>query len=86
MKGTLLALDQSSTVTGFAVFVGGAYRGHGKVDLHRCQDADQRLRKMEKAIFRLIDQVHPDIVVIEEAVLQRSPATLRMLARLQGGQ
>lgn len=39
---------------------------------------------MEEAVFRLIDRFHPDAVVIEDTVLQRSPATLRMLARLQG--
>lgn len=84
MGDNTLALDQSSTVTGFAVFSDGAYRSHGKIDLRRYRDADERIQEMERSVFRLIDRVRPDAVVIEETVLQRSPATLRMLARLQG--
>ncbi len=84
MGRKLLALDQSSAVTGFAVLEDGAYGTHGKIDLRRNRNPENRMMLMEQYIARCIDRVNPDIVVIEETVLQRSPATLRMLSRLQG--
>lgn len=64
MGDNILALDQSSTVTGFAVFSDGAYRSHGKIDLRRYRDADKRIQEMERSVFRLIDRVRPDAVCI----------------------
>lgn len=39
---------------------------------------------MEQRILQLIEKESPDVVLIEDVVLMRSPAVMKMLARLQG--
>lgn len=84
LSNRILAFDQSSQITGYFVCESESYVSHGKIDLHKDKDTDHRIQTMEASIFDLIDQCRPDTVVIEDTVLQRSPATLRMLAQLQG--
>lgn len=77
----ILSLDQSTLITGWAIFEDNKYASHGKIDLHKeIKDADQRFHHMENEIMHLIKRKHPDVVLIEDVVLQRSPAVMKKLA------
>lgn len=77
----ILSLDQSTLITGWAIFEGNEYASHGKIDLHKeTEDAEKRFQHMENEIIHLIKQKHPDVVLIEDVVLQRSPAVMKKLA------
>lgn len=39
---------------------------------------------MQTMLQKKIEKYKPDVLVIEDVVLQRSPATMKMLAQLQG--
>lgn len=84
MPTKILAFDQSSRISGYFVCCDGKYIAHGKIDLHEYKDTIQRMKEMESRILTTIATYRPDFVVIEETTMQGSPATLRMLAQLQG--
>lgn len=46
--------------------------------------SDRRVENMMMRIFNCIKENNPDYVVIEDVALQKNPATLIMLSRLQG--
>lgn len=48
------------------------------------EDEERRVETMMKKICEAIKKYKPDFVVIEDIALQRNPATLIILARLQG--
>lgn len=70
----LLALDLSTTSTGYAVYVGGKLEHHGFVlpsvpGLHKLKypmAALERIRSLTESITLLITQHNPDEIVIEE--------------------
>lgn len=80
----VLSFDQSTKISGWAIFEDGKYCEHGKIDLHKEKDAQKRFHTMEFAILDLIKEKRPDTVLIEDVVLQRSPAVMKMLSQLQG--
>jgi len=80
----ILSFDQASQITGYFVCKDGEYFAHGMIDLHTDKNAEHRMRVMQSRIFELIDRYMPSAVIVEETILQRSPATLRMLSQLQG--
>lgn len=80
----VLSFDQSTLITGWAIFEDGLYCTHGKIDLHKQKDSQKRFHQMEQEIIHLIEQQKPDAVLIEDVVLQRSPSVMKILARLQG--
>lgn len=79
----ILSFDQSTLSTGWAVFDDGKYRDHGIIDLHRIKP-DVRFDKMCQLICEKIDDARPNLVIIEDVVLMKSPQTMKLLARLQG--
>lgn len=79
----ILSFDQSSQITGWAVFNDGEYCAHGAIDLHRMK-SDVRFDKMCELIRGKIDEVHPDLVIIEDVMLMRSPQAMKLLAQIQG--
>lgn len=81
-----LAFDQATLKTGFAIMEGKAMTGYGVIDLSKSKDDSYiRCRKMVMEIYKIIMEQNPDQVVIEDCALQKNPATLIMLARIQGG-
>lgn len=80
----LLSLDQSSMITGWAVFEDDRYLLHGMIDLHRLKDAATRFERMCDSIRQILEEQKPDRVAIEDVMLMRSPQTTKLLARLQG--
>ena len=80
----ILALDQSTRITGHSLFDDGTYVESGVIDKHKIGDADKRIAEMGLEICRKIKEHKPDIVVIEDIQKQSNTKTVIYLARLQG--
>ena len=80
----VLSFDQSTLITGWAVFDDGTYVKHGMIDLHKEKNSNVRFAKMCSAISEIIEENKPDQVVIEDVMYMRSFQALIVLARLQG--
>lgn len=80
----ILALDQSTRITGHSLFDDGKYVESGVIDKHKIRDADKRIAEMGLEICRKIKEHKPDIVVIEDIQKQSNTKTVIYLARLQG--
>lgn len=78
----LLALDTSTTCTGYAVYLQGVYVSSGLIK-ESDKDANARLDKMIVAIYRTIKDVEPDVIVLENEVIGGSRVTV-MLSKLVG--
>lgn len=69
----ILALDQSSRVTGWAVFADGALQEYGKFDAENAgADIGKRLTYIRKKVTELIDKYNIQKVLIEEIQLQNT--------------
>ena len=84
----LLALDQSTRITGWAVFADGALQEHGKFDAEAAgSDIGKRLTYIRNKIANLIDTHKIDKVAIEEIQLQNTVGnnvvTFKKLAYVQ---
>lgn len=80
----ILSMDQSTRITGFAVFDDGRYIKSGVIDLHKIKDTDERSKQMAVEICKLIGDTNPDVTIIEEVQQQSNTATVIKLARIQG--
>lgn len=80
----ILAFDQASKISGWAILDDGVYVKSGVIDLHLTKDTDTRAAEMGMEICKQIKKVKPDCVVIENVQSQGSVATVILLARLQG--
>ena len=69
----ILALDQSSRVTGWAVFADGALQKYGKFDAENAgADIGKRLTYIREKVTALIDKYNIQKVLIEEIQLQNT--------------
>lgn len=83
MSCTLLALDTSSTKTGYAVYVDGKYQGSGVV----ISKENKKRNKKQDMMYRLnhlIEKINPDIIVIETPTVTRNAKTQRILTSIYG--
>lgn len=80
----VLAFDQSTTVTGWAIINGGDYEKSGRIDLSNNHDLENRLQHMMMIISGMITAVKPDLVIIEDVQNQTNNATFKTLSQLQG--
>lgn len=80
----ILAFDQSSKVTGWSVFDDNTYLKSGIIDKHKISDINIRIGEMGTAICEKIEEIHPDIAIIENIQSQSGVSTVIALARLQG--
>lgn len=65
----LLALDQSSKITGYAVFDDNTLVVYGKIDAGEA-DLPARLTRLRNAVKSLIDEYGIDLVALEDIQLQ----------------
>lgn len=72
MKTTMLALDTSTTCTGFAVYENGKLVDYGCLDFDPKVPMDIRLEEIIDRIYTLIDKLNPQIVVAEMTFAQNS--------------
>ena len=61
----LLALDTSTTCTGYSVYENGELTDYGCLDFDSSIPMDIRLEKIMNEIYALIDKLNPQIVVAE---------------------
>lgn len=80
----VLSLDQSTRITGWCVFEDSQYVKSGVIDLHKIKDTDKRSKQMAVEICKLIGDINPDVVIIEEVQQQSNVSTVIKLARIQG--
>jgi Holliday junction resolvasome RuvABC endonuclease subunit len=80
----VLALDQSTRVTGWSLFDDEKYTTSGIIDLSKIKDTTERTKQMGILICKKIEECRPDQIVIEEVQCQSNVDTVKKLARLQG--
>lgn len=79
----ILSFDQSSNLSGYCLFDGKLVTS-GVIDKHKIKDSDVRIAEMSKEICAKINELQPELVIIEGIQSQGSVATVILLARLQG--
>lgn len=79
----VLSFDQASVKSGFAVYDNGNLVDHGVIVVKE-KDAALKLNMMFAEITKKIEEISPDLVVIEGVALQSNAYSLIMLAQLQG--
>jgi Holliday junction resolvasome RuvABC endonuclease subunit len=81
----VLGFDQSTTKTGWCVFIDGQYESSGVIDFsYMKKEPEKRLMTMANKICRYIDSYQPDKVIIEDIFEHNNVQTLVALGRLQG--
>lgn len=80
----ILAFDQASAVTGWALFVDGALTRYGKIDLRKVKDKTERHKQMNIATIDLLTEVQPDYVVIEDVYVGVNAQSIITITRYQG--
>ena len=62
----ILALDQASRISGWAVFDGDQLIEYGKIDLGNIADVGVRLHKLRQNVQSMIQQYNIDKVILED--------------------
>lgn len=79
-----LALDASSTCTGWSVFEDGKYIASGFINLKKDKNSEHRLYEMAKEITDLISYFKPHKIILEDTYSSPNISTLKTLANLAG--
>lgn len=79
-----MAWDQSTKISAWSVFIDEKYHSSGIVDYHKMKDVHERVQQMGLGICAEIENIMPDVLIIEEVAQQSNPQTLKLLARIQG--
>ena len=80
----ILSMDQSTRVSGWAVFKGRAYVDSGVIDLHKIKDTSERSKQMGLEICEKLKEIKPDLLILEETQCQSNVDTVKKLSRIQG--
>lgn len=80
----ILALDASSTCTGWSVFKDGQYIKSGFINLKKDKNSEHRLYEMAKEITDLISYFKPYKIILEDTYSSPNVSTLKTLANLAG--
>lgn len=80
----ILSMDQSTVITGYALFDNETLVASGLIDLHKEKDLILRARHMWSEIDALIADTQPDVIVYEGVALQNNAQVLIKLGNLQG--
>lgn len=80
----ILALDQSTKLTGWAVYQNGKCKKSGAIDLSSNENPAERMIQMCEAVAKIIAKTKPEFLVMEGVAYQRNAAALIELAQLQG--
>lgn len=83
----VLALDDATGTTGYAIFDGDSLIKYGKITIQG-NDAIERILELKQWLVSMLDNWTPDIVAIEDIQLQQgrfeNVKTYKVLAQLQG--
>lgn len=81
----VMALDQSTRVSGYSYFENGEYVVSGMVDLSKSKlETPERSFEMAKALWKVIAKYKPEHLILEDVQNQSNTKTVVILARLQG--
>ena len=85
----ILALDQSTSATGYCVFVNNRMVESGVLtpSIETSDEANNfydRINDMGYQISQLVDRIKPTVVIMEDIQFQRNYGTYKRLANLQG--
>jgi len=87
-SNVILALDVSSSSTGFAVLRNGRWNksstSYGMIKIPSKLPLGERLVMFRDHISTLLDKVNPDSVVIEDVFSGPNVSTMKLLARFSG--
>lgn len=84
MRTTMLTMDTSTKKSGISVFKNGIYTESLLLNFESVKKMDERFPLMVKNIIQTLEEYHPDIIYIEEAVVLKNADTQRFLLRIQG--
>ncbi len=83
----ILSIDQATVKTGIAVHNNEKLVVYELIDLSKTDKNKDKNKRVENMISEIQNRIHkykPNFVVFEDVALQSNPATLMLLARLQG--
>lgn len=83
-KVRMVALDTSSTESGYAYFEAGDLKDSGIINHEKEKDPEIRVEDMVMSLYNILNTYIPDIVVIENNVVGRNAKTERMLGHIVG--
>ena len=84
----ILALDQASRVSGWAIYDGINLEKYGKIDLNKYDDIGDRLHLLRIKVRNLIEDYHIDKVILEDIYMDgqhiNNVQTFKILAEVFG--
>ena len=84
----ILALDQASRVSGWAIFDGDTLEKYGKIDVSKYFELGERLHMIRQEVEHLIDDEHIDAVILEDIYMDgqrvNNVQTFKALAEVFG--
>lgn len=79
----ILSLDQSTKITGYAIFDDNKYICSGKITSDD-KNPIERINIMVSGIDGLIQKYNPDLVLFEDVQFQKNYRSFQLLSQLQG--
>lgn len=90
-KCRMISIDSSSSKTGWTYFEDAKYKKSGVIDFdtNECKkkykgNSDKRIEDMCLAVFNLLKEYKPDIIVIEKLNVGRNMVAVRHLSKVIG--
>ena len=81
----IVSMDQSTKLSGYAVFDDGEYVDSGVIDMSKSTlGTNERSFEMAKMLWKVIKHYKPNYLIIEETQSQGNIKTVQILSRLQG--
>jgi len=80
----MVSIDSSTKKTGLAIFDNGQLTENKLLDYSYDTNMDSRFKKMSVVIIENLCNLDPDIIYMEETVVNRNVSVQRFLTRLQG--
>lgn len=84
MDVKLVSIDGSTKKTGMSYFCNGVYISHHLLNFEKETNTEKRFESMSKSIWRILDNIRPNIIYIEETYMGNNAQTLKILTRIQG--
>lgn len=80
----ILALDQATAISGYAVLEDGVCIKSGTIDLSKDKNSERRIGRMMTELCNAIGTSKFDLVIFEDIQKQVNISTYKSLARIQG--
>lgn len=80
----LLSFDTSTKSTGYSLYVSGKLKKYDSINFEYIKNTDDRVKEMIVHIYKLIQDIKPQIVVTEMTVVTRNAQAQRNLTMILG--